>query len=61
MTGAFTARQLADILVPHLEALANVHYLLDTNLKEPARLRELRKLEDEIFDEVLQKVLGARG
>jgi hypothetical protein len=60
MTAAFTARQLADTLVPHLEALANLHYLLDTSLKEPARLRELRKLEDEIFDEVLQKVLGAR-
>jgi hypothetical protein len=49
-----TARELATSLLPHLEALANVHFLLDKHLQNPETLRSLRLLEEDIFADVLQ-------
>jgi hypothetical protein len=53
-----TVDQLADALLPLLEASANVHFLLDHNLLNPQRLRELRLVEDRLLEETL-KCLGA--
>ncbi len=58
MNGA-TAGDLAHTLLPHLEALANVHFLLDTNIESPSHLKRLRQLEEEIFTVVLRVVLEA--
>ena len=43
--------------VPHLEAVANIHYLLDQNIDDPESLKELRLLEEKVFGEMLQIVL----
>ena len=51
------SQELADLLLPHLEAVANLHYLLDVNIEKPERLKELRLLEEKIFGEMLQTVL----
>jgi hypothetical protein len=54
-----TASQLADELLPHLEALANLHYLIDKNVLDPARIKDLRLLEDNIFGDLLHLVRKA--
>jgi hypothetical protein len=48
---------LADELLPYLEAVANLHYLLDWHVLDPKRLQELRAMEDEAFNAVLKRVL----
>ena len=52
------ARELARELLPHLEAVANLHYLLDHHVEDPASLKELRVVEDEAFNAMLQRVLA---
>ncbi len=51
------ARKLAVELLPYLETVSNLHYLLDWNVASPDRLKELRGLEDEAFQAMLQRVL----
>jgi hypothetical protein len=51
------SKELAHELLPHLEAVANIHYLLDQHIESPERLKELRLLEEKIFGEMLQVVL----
>ena len=51
------ARQLAAELVSHLETVANLHYLLDHHVLHPDRLKELRAVEDEAFQAILNLVV----
>ena len=51
------AKELANELLPHLEAVANLHYLLDQHVENPGSLKELRAIEDEAFNAMLQRVL----
>ena len=51
-----TARELAEALLPHLQTLANLHYLMNCYIGEPAQLQELRAHEDKVFSQVLEKV-----
>ena len=53
-----SARELAEKLVPLLETVANLHYLLDLNVAEPERLKALRATEDDAFSHMLDLVLG---
>lgn len=50
------AKKLAKELLPHLEALANIHYLLDRHVEAPALLAQLRTIEDEAFNAILKIV-----
>jgi hypothetical protein len=59
MTGAATARELANSLLPHLEALANVHFLVDLNVENSESVKTLRLLEDEIFADLLRLTVKA--
>jgi hypothetical protein len=52
------ARELATELAPFLETVANLHYLLDWHVENPARLKELRAVEDEAFRAMLKRVLA---
>lgn len=52
------ARELATELLPFLETVANLHYLLDWHVESPDRLKELRVIEDEAFDAMLKQVLS---
>ena len=52
------ARELANQLLPHLEAVANLHYLLDHHVADPASLKELRAVEDKAFNVMLKLVLS---
>jgi hypothetical protein len=52
------ARELAKDLLPHLEAVANLHYLLDWHVEDLASLKELRAIENEAFRAMLQRVLA---
>lgn len=56
--GDKAARELAQELVPYLETVANLHYLLDWHVVDPDRLKELRSIEDEAFDAMLKRVLS---
>jgi hypothetical protein len=56
-----TARELAAALLPQLEAIANIHYLLDKHVEDPDSLRRLRTLEEEVFESLLAEVERARG
>ena len=51
------AKELAQELLPHLEAVSNLHYLLDRHVEDPQSLKELRAIEDEAFQAMLQRVL----
>ena len=51
------ARELAQELLPYLEAVANLHYLLDRHVENPESLKELRAIEDEAFNAMLKRVL----
>jgi hypothetical protein len=57
-SGDRSAKELAHELLPYLEAVANLHYLLDWHVLEPTRLQELRAVEDEAFNAVLKRVLS---
>jgi hypothetical protein len=48
-----SARELAVRLLVPLEAIANLHYLLDLHVVNPERLKELRKIEDAAFEQML--------
>ena len=52
------ARELARELLPYLEAVSNLHYLLDWHVVNPERLRELRAMEDEAFNAMLKRILS---
>ena len=52
------ARELTNELLPHLEAVANLHYLLDRHVEHPEKLKQLRTIEDEAFNAMLQRVLS---
>jgi hypothetical protein len=52
--------ELSSKLLPQLEAVANIHYLLDKHIENPERLIELRQLEERIFGEMLKIVLEHR-
>jgi hypothetical protein len=52
-------QRLARRLSPHLEAVANLHYLLDYHIRDPKRLLELRMMEDESFEAMLKIVQDA--
>ncbi|WP_263386025.1 hypothetical protein [Granulicella arctica] len=52
------ARELATELLPFLETVANLHYLLDWHVEAPERLKELRVVEDEAFQAMLKRVLA---
>jgi hypothetical protein len=54
--GSGSAHDMAVSLLPLLEAIANLHYLLDLNISEPAKLKELRAIEEEGFTAVLTLV-----
>ena len=58
LTANASARELAARLLSPLEAIANLHYLLDLHVVNPERLKELRKVEDEAFEQMLQLVLS---
>ena len=49
-----SAPELVDTLTPLLDALANIHYLLDHNIASSQHIRELRMIEDEVFEEMLR-------
>jgi hypothetical protein len=48
--------ELALKLLPLLEAIANLHYLLDHNISRPDKLEKLRAMENETFNSVLTLV-----
>ena len=52
-----TAKKLAEELVNNLETIANIHYLLEQRVTDPAQLAMLRRKETEVFGEIVQKVL----
>jgi hypothetical protein len=52
-----TAKQLAEELTPHLEALANIHYLMERRAEEPSQLQALKNNEQTVFEELVQCVL----
>lgn len=52
-----TARELAEELVPCLEALANVHYLMELRTGEPSQLQLLKNTEQRVFQELVGCVL----
>lgn len=54
-----TASDLAHALIPHLEALANLRYLMDLYVAEPTQLQNLLVLQDEVWQEILQQVMLA--
>jgi hypothetical protein len=51
-----TARELAEELIPDLEALANIHYLIAHFSGQTSRLEELQRTEEKIFDDLVQRV-----
>jgi hypothetical protein len=51
-----TARELAEELIPDLEALANIHYLIAHFSEQTSRLKELQRTEEKIFDDLVQRV-----
>ncbi|AXC16177.1 hypothetical protein ACPOL_6973 (plasmid) [Acidisarcina polymorpha] len=54
--GDRSARELAKELLPYLETVANLHYLLDWHVVNPDRLKELRAIEDEAFNGMLKHI-----
>ena len=52
------ASELARELLPYLETVANLHYLLDWHVVNSDRLKELRGIEDEAFNAMLKHVLN---
>ena len=56
--GDRSARELATELLPYLETVSNLHYLLDWHVVDPIRLKELRAIEDEAFEGMLKRVLS---
>jgi hypothetical protein len=52
-----TAKELAEELIPSLEALANIRYLLELRAAEPSQLQVLKNTERKVFDEMVQCVL----
>ena len=50
------AKQLAHKIAEPLEALANIHYLMERE-SDPQRLRDLQKQDREILNTLLQAVL----
>ncbi len=52
-----SAHELVIELLPYLETVANLHYLLDKHVVNPERLKELRSKEDEAFEAMLKRVI----
>jgi hypothetical protein len=53
--GSYTARELAKELIPGLEALANICYLMERN-PEPVRMRELLRAKSRVIAALTQTV-----
>jgi hypothetical protein len=56
--GNVKAEDLARSLLPYLEAVANLHYLLDLHVDNPQRLKALRAIEEDTFEKMLSLVLS---
>ena len=53
-----TAKQLAQKLVEPLEAMANVHYLIEHE-NDPGRLQDLQEQDREILNRLCQSLIDA--
>ncbi len=52
------ARELAKELLPYLESVSNLHYLLDVHVENAEHLKRLREMEDVAFEAMLKRILS---